>query len=99
MGRESLRPLIQMAMPECKKPCKVRRYEFAPMITNEIENDEPSYFYISIVSNEIIVQEEVLMFDSNSIIGTIGGSLGLFIGFSFMSCINYFLDNLQRCRK
>ena len=34
-------------------------------------------------SNKRNVYEEVLIFDETSLIGSLGGSLGLFVGFSF----------------
>ena len=52
-----------------------------------ITEDEDNYIYFAINSNQVLVAEQVRIFDFNSIIGTVGGSLGLFIGFSFLSCI------------
>ena len=92
MGREALRPLIQMSVPNCRKPCIIRTYKFAPMVSNHVNSDEHSYFYITTIKNEIIMNENVLMFDLNNIVGTIGGSLGLFIGFSFLSVIYKFYE-------
>ena len=50
-GRTELRGLIQMAMKDCEKPCKIRNYKFSPLITNDIdENTTKSYFYVGLVS-------------------------------------------------
>ena len=92
-GRTELRELIQMALEQCEKPCKIPNYNFSPLITNDIdENIAESYFYVSLISNKIIVKEHLLVFDTNTIIGTIGGALGLFVGFSFLSCIKNLFD-------
>ena len=49
-GRTELRALIQMAMKDCEKPCKIRNYKFSPLITNDIdENTTNSYFYVGLV--------------------------------------------------
>lgn len=45
-----------------------------------------NYIFLTLSSSEILVQQEVRMYDINTIIGSIGGSLGLFIGFSFLQC-------------
>ena len=34
-GRTELRGLIQMAMKDCEKPCKIRNYKFSPLIAND----------------------------------------------------------------
>ena len=40
------------------------------------------------------VEREVLVHDATDAIGAIGGSMGLFLGFSFFDVISKFLDNL-----
>ena len=40
------------------------------------------------------VYEEVLIFDEIGLVGTIGGSLGLFVGFSFLGFINPCMEAL-----
>ena len=94
IGRDELRGLIQMGMKECEKPCKIPNYNFSPLITNNIAKTEnfDSYFYVSLISDKLIVKEHLRVFDTNTIIGTIGGALGLFVGFSFLSCIKNMLD-------
>ena len=41
-------------------------------------------------SNDIQVCKEYLIYDENGLIGSVGGTLGLFIGFSF----NYIIQEL-----
>ena len=48
------------------------------------------------ITNKTIVKEHLRVFDANSIIGTIGGALGLFVGFSFLSCIKDIFDWYSR---
>jgi hypothetical protein len=49
----------------------------------EIDN----FFYLTVASADIIVEEEIRIFDANSIVASIGGSLGLLIGFTFLQCL------------
>ena len=42
---------------------------------------------IRIDAKEITVYEEYVVYDFNGIVGTVGGSLGLFVGFSFLDII------------
>ena len=58
------------------------------------------YVYIHIMTSEITVEEEYKIYDLSGIIGTVGGSLGLFIGFSFLDCTIWFLSHLRNsCEK
>ena len=82
-----------MLLKECDRPCQIQNYKFSPLITNDILDTDPdSYFYIALISNQTIVKEHLRVFDTNAIIGTIGGALGLFIGFSFLHCIKDISD-------
>ena len=40
------------------------------------------------------VYEEILIFDEIGLIGSLGGSLGLFIGFSFFGYVTPFIETL-----
>ena len=42
--------------------------------------------YVSYYSDRMLLLEEYLVFDFSSILVAIGGSLGLFLGFSFFQC-------------
>ena len=52
------------------------------------------HFNIYPASNTKNVYEEVLIFDEIGLVGTIGGSLGLFVGFSFLGFINPCMEAL-----
>ena len=41
------------------------------------------------------VYEEYLVYDTTGIIGSVGGTLGLFVGFSFRDVIFYLIDYLK----
>ena len=40
------------------------------------------------------VHEEILIFDEIGLVGTLGGSLGLFVGFSFLGAISPCVETL-----
>ena len=42
------------------------------------------------------MQEEYKVYDFNGILGTVGGSLGLFVGFSFLDCMLFTLRNIKK---
>ena len=88
-ARDTFRALTGMNIDRtiCSLPCKKSQYNFDPLMARTITEDEDNYIYFAINSNQVLVAEQVRIFDFNSIIGTVGGSLGLFIGFSFLSCI------------
>ena len=47
-------------------------------------------------SNVQTVHEEVLILDGIGLLGSLGGSLGLFLGFSFFDYIAMFIDIFTR---
>ena len=49
-------------------------------------------FGLMFASNTVDINEEILIVDGISLLGSLGGSLGLFIGFSFFGYITSFLD-------
>ena len=51
--------------------------------------------YYQIVANDIEVREEYLIYGLEGLIGSTGGTLSLFIGFSFLDTIKHFLYKLK----
>ena len=49
-------------------------------------------FYIRSTSNKANIFEEVLIVDEIALVGSLGGSLGLFIGFSFFGYVTPILE-------
>ena len=59
---------------------------------NNATEDMNVFLSIRFPSKDVTIFEEILIFDEISLIGSLGGSLGLFVGFSFFGYITTFLD-------
>ena len=45
---------------------------------------------------KVVIHTEYYLYDFISTLGNVGGTLGLFIGFSFTGVISYFLDLIAK---
>ena len=88
---------MQHAYQKCLKPCEETTYKNSiaklvePMY---LKVDKNTALFDIFMTNIQRVEKEVLVYDTNDMIGAIGGSLGLFLGFSFFDVICKCLDNL-----
>ena len=55
----------------------------------------PVNLWIALHSGKVEVQQEVEVYDFGSIVGSVGGSLGLFVGFSVLQCLLDFYDKIE----
>ena len=51
--------------------------------------------WLKLEGPDITVHEEYVVYDFNGIVGTVGGSLGLFIGFSVLDFMLYILNRIR----
>ena len=69
----------------CMKPCKYKKY----ILVGERKQSsfESEYFIFSLwaVSKNTVVKTEHLIYPISSLVAEFGGTLGLFLGFSFMT--------------
>ena len=83
--------------PKCLKPCKMITYK-----DSQLELREPKFMktgqtlanFELIMKNIRKIEKQALVYDTRDMIGAIGGSLGLFLGFSIFDVISKCLDNL-----
>ena len=77
--------------------CKIIIYK-----DSQLEFEEPTFLktrqilanFELIMNNIRKIEKQALVYDTHDVIGAIGGSLGLFLGFSFFDVISKCLDNL-----
>ena len=92
----------------CKKPCEIEQYIedwklWAENISfpNSNPNEESKLWfwlwYQFEHDQDVIVYEEYLIYDTINMIGSLGGTLGIFIGFSFSNVLNVILSFIKSC--
>ena len=72
---------------KCLKPCNILEYQGQTEIKDKIIPGKIQ-ISLSLSSDEVKVQEEYLIYNEVDLVGIIGGTLGLFIGFSFFDIVN-----------
>ena len=91
--------LLNMAKVFCKKSCKITNYKgISKPIMGYVNSRQSIWIEYSYISNELQVQQEYFIYGIDELIGSVGGILGLFVGFSFvdflLKIINSVKDNL-----
>ena len=77
--------LLNMAKQFCKKSCKITNYKgFSKPIMGYVNSRQSIWIEYSFNSNEMQVQQEYFIYEIDELVGSVGGILGLFIGFSFV---------------
>ena len=80
---------------ECLKQKEFKQYSViveSVKIDDEESAERIVQFILRSTSNESNIFEEVLIFDEIDLVGSLGGSLGLFVGFSFFGYVTPILD-------
>ena len=74
-------------MTGCKEPCKYNEYKFATSSPEVMPRSDSKSTLVGfwVASRKTWVEEEVLLYSFTSLVAEFGGSLGLFLGFSFMT--------------
>ena len=78
-----------------KKPCMVLEYQGEKTHEENDPNNETTIEYQFAPPMMTTVQQEYLIFDTIGMIGSVGGTLGMFIGFSFTGVTTFILDFIQ----
>ena len=80
----------------CVQPCDFLQYEGSVRPwSGWVSTPKVTAVYYQIVANDIEVREEYLIYGLEGLIGSTGGTLSLFIGFSFLDTIKHFLYKLK----
>ena len=70
---------------DCLKPCKYKRYSFKGELVKSIFKSEHFTFSLWASSGETTVKTELLIYPLSALVAEFGGTLGLFLGFSFIT--------------
>ena len=84
---------------KCLSPCKMITYKDSLLDLREPDflKTEQSLAHFDLARNNIRkMEKQALVYDTNDVIGAIGGLLGLFLGFSFFDVISKCLDLIMR---
>ena len=92
----SVADIITSLAPESLKSCTIKNPKIQ-IFKNEVNNaeDVEDEFNFSIVVEIGATRErqtEYFIYDTLSMVGTVGGTLGLFVGFSFYDFISMIID-------
>ena len=89
---------MQEEFQNCLDPCKMITYKDSHLELREMmygtEDGQARASFNMIMNNIRKIEKQVLVYDTTDMIGAIGGSLGLFLGFSFFDVISKCLDSL-----
>ena len=81
------------------KTCNILQYSGEVEYDTEIEDKHEIYLaYNMAPPKTVTVHEEYLIYDTIGLIGSVGGTLGMFIGFSFSNAIGTFMKNIVRLK-
>ena len=87
---------IDFAQSICSKSCKIMNYSgVSKSVVGYIKNKKKIWIEFSIKSNNLETHTEYLVYSFNDLIGSVGGTLGLFIGFSFVDLLKRFINSLK----
>jgi len=89
---------IMEATKICGEPCELRAFDFQKFIVPETSHvglelgdkagGNQATLYMRFTSLVVTKSQEVVMYDFNSILSSVGGSLGLFLGFSCFGTVS-----------
>ena len=82
----------------CPRPCKIISYIHSKVeiYQSDYVDNNPNKVHLALTPNKIKrIETEILVYDVTDMIGALGGSLGLFLGFSFLGLLSDLIDFLQ----
>ena len=82
----------------CQTSCMVKSFKFAECKMKKVTwiHNWSSAFYLAAKTTEVMKTEEFLIFDLSDTISGIGGSLGLFLGWSVLYMIKNITAGMKR---
>ena len=86
--------IITPLAPDSLKSCTVKTPKIKDIIDEVDENVEDEFTFDIIVEIGAFRERQIeyFIYDTLSMVGTVGGTLGLFVGFSFYDFISMIID-------
>ena len=84
---------------ECSRACKILQFSGKMESKSDNYSDSSKIIYLGYWfnhENEMEVFQEYLIYEITGIIGSIGGTLGLFVGFSFLDLSTKLIEILKK---
>ncbi len=94
--------VVKLDLPDvtgCPYPCKATEYRVVSRRdASVLRKSHISCIFMFYKTTTYKIFEEYLLYDTNTIISAIGGSLGLFLGFSCLHLVKGGLDSTKKVR-
>ena len=87
----------------CKKACNILQYSgnfmsnISPFRTRDNKSQYQFYYEFANSENRCNIFQEYLIYDTMGMIGSVGGTLGMFIGFSMTGVISSLIGYFGKC--
>ena len=76
----------------CQRDCTIVEYHGEYETLPDILGPRNVAIGLYVMDNQIQEKKEYLIYDFNGVIGFVGGTLGLFVGFSIFNIVEHFLN-------
>ena len=85
-----------METTKAEKPCTILQYTGSTQIGKSGTNTADFWYRFSSQEPHVDVKEEYLILDFVAMIGSVGGTLGMCIGFSFSNCFGFVTNQFRK---
>ena len=83
--------IFAKATPECHPSCIFTEYD-SLISSIHTFNDSAPIITVAFASTVATINEEYLIYDFSGMVGSLGGNLGLFVGFSFRDFFSFLIE-------
>lgn len=110
-SKEALKGIVRSQAKHCKKTCEIKEYKLEEAsnanslklnngtIAVGLRFDTPPSRYSRLMLPYKTVDTEYLVMTWISLVGAVGGTLGMFVGFSIIGTSEWFMANVWKCLK
>ena len=91
--------VFEKTMKKCQSSCSTYEYYGKKASLNQMESGKSLQLWFMFETMEMTIRQEYIIYDHIGLISSVGGTLGLFIGFSFYDALCWFLERIQQWLK